>query len=80
MSDSGITIKSAKSITVQASQNLRLQGDQGVSIESSGGDVQIKGLNIKETAQMEYSAKGSITASLQGGAQTTIKGAMVMIN
>ncbi len=80
MSESGITIKSDKDITVQASQNLTLKGDTGVTIESSGGDVQIKGLNIKETAQMEYSAEGSMTASLQGGAQTTIKGAMVMIN
>lgn len=80
MSDSGITIKSPKDITVQATQNLNLKGDQGVTIESSGGDVQIKGMNIKETAQMEYSANGSMTASLQGGTQTTIKGAMVMIN
>jgi Rhs element Vgr protein len=80
MSDSGITIKSPKNITVQATQNLTLKGDQGVTIESSGGDVQIKGLNIKESAQMEYSAQGSMTASLQGGTQTTIKGAMVMIN
>jgi len=80
MSESGITIKSDKSITVQATQNLTLKGDQGVTIESSGGDVQIKGLNIKETAQMQYSAEGSMTASLQGGTETTIKGAMVMIN
>lgn len=80
MSDSGITIKSPKDITIQATQNLNLKGDQGVTIESSGGDVQIKGMNIKETAQMEYSANGSMTASLQGGTQTTIKGAMVMIN
>ncbi|EDP97193.1 type VI secretion system tip protein VgrG [Kordia algicida OT-1] len=80
MSESGITIKSEKDITVEATQNLTLKGNQGVTIESSGGDVQIKGLNIKETAQMEYSAEGSMTASLQGGTQTTIKGAMVMIN
>ncbi len=80
MSESGIIIKSDKNITVQAKQNLTLKGDQGVTIESSGGDVEIKGLNIKETAQMAYSAKGNATASLQGGAQTTIKGAMVMIN
>ena len=80
MSESGITIKSDKSITVQATENLTLQGDQGVTIQSSGGDVQIKGMNIKETADMEYSAEGSMTASLQGGTETTIKGAMVMIN
>lgn len=80
MSESGITIKSEKSITVQATENLTLQGNQGVTIQSSGGDVQIKGMNIKSNADMEYSAEGSMTASLQGGTQTTIKGAMVMIN
>ncbi len=80
MSESGITIKSDKDITVEATQNLTLKGDQGVTIESAGGDVQIKGLNIKHTAEMEFSAEGSMTASLQGGAETTIKGAMVMIN
>ncbi|AXG69260.1 actin cross-linking toxin VgrG1 [Kordia sp. SMS9] len=80
MSESGITITSDKDITVQASQNLTLKGDMGVSIESSGGDVQVKGMNIKQTADMQYSAEGSMTASLQGGTETTIKGAMVMIN
>jgi len=80
MSESGITIKSDNDITIQAAQSLALKGDTGVTIESSGGDVQIKGMNIKETADMEYSAEGSMTASLQGGTQTTIKGAMVMIN
>ena len=80
MSESGITIKSEKDITVHAAQNLILKGDKGVKIESSRGDVQIKGLNIKETALLTYSAKGGTTASLIGGTKTTIKGAMVMIN
>ncbi|PTX64055.1 Rhs element Vgr protein [Kordia periserrulae] len=80
MSESGITIKSPKDITIEATQNLTLKGNTGVTIESSGGDVQIKGMNIKQSADMEYSAEGSMTASLQGGTQTTIKGAMVMIN
>lgn len=80
MSDSGITIKSPKNITVQATQNLTLKGDTGVSIESSGGDVSIKGLNISNNANVKFSAEGSAEAQLQGGAQTTIKGAMVMIN
>jgi Rhs element Vgr protein len=80
MSANGITIKSPNSITVETSGKLSLSGEQGVSIESPGGDVQIKGLNIKNTADMEFSAEGSTTASLTGGAETTIKGAMVMIN
>ena len=80
MSESGITIKSDKNITIEATQQLTLKGNQGVTVESAAGDVQIKGLNIKHTADMQFSAEGSMTASLQGGAETTIKGAMVMIN
>ncbi len=80
MSDSGITLKSDRDINIESSQKLTLKGDQGVSIEASSGDIEIKGMNIKNTADMEFSAEGSMTASLQGGAETTIKGAMVMIN
>ncbi len=80
MSSSGITIKSPKNITVQASQKLTLKGNTGVDIQSSGGDVNIKGLNINNKANIKFSANGSAQAELKGGAQTTIKGAMVMIN
>lgn len=80
MSESGITIKSDKDIAIEAGQNLTLKGNMGVSVEASSGDVQVKGMNIKANADMEYSAQGGTTASFQGGAQATIKGAMVMIN
>lgn len=80
MSDSGITIKSDKDIHIEASQNLTLSGNQGVTISSSEGDVSISGMNIKESAQVQYSAKGSASAEVQGGGELTLKGAMVMIN
>jgi Rhs element Vgr protein len=80
MSTDGITMTSPKNITISADQNLTLKGAQGVTVQSTAGDVQISGINIKETAQSQYSAEGSLTAQLQGGTQTTIKGAMVMIN
>lgn len=80
MSSSGITIKSAKDINIEATQNVNIRGNQGISIASSGGDVAIKGINIKETAQSHYSAKGNLNAEVQGGAQLVLKGAMVMIN
>nr|WP_315175909.1 type VI secretion system tip protein VgrG [uncultured Flavobacterium sp.] len=80
MSSSGITIKSAKDINIEATQNVNIKGNQGVSIASSGGDVAISGLNIKETAQSQYTAKGNLNAEVQGGAQLVLKGAMVMIN
>lgn len=80
MSESGFEIMSNKNITIHATQNLTLKGDTGVSIESTAGDVSIKGMNIKNDANVEFSARGSAQAELIGGAQTTIKGAMVMIN
>jgi Rhs element Vgr protein len=80
MSPNGIEMKSPKDITLEATQNLTLKGNTGVSIESSGGDVSIKGLNITNDANVVFSANGSAQAELKGGAQATIKAAMVMIN
>ncbi len=80
MSSSGIVIKSAKNISIEAGQKLTLKGKQGVIIDGSPSDVTIKGTNIKQTANVKFSAKGNAQAELSGGAQTTIKGAMVMIN
>jgi Rhs element Vgr protein len=80
MSSDGITMKSPKNINIQADQMVNIKGAQGIKIESSGGDVAINGMNIKETAQMEYSAEGSMTAKISSGAQMTLKSAMIMIN
>lgn len=80
MSSSGITMKSPKNISIQADQKVSISGMQGVTIESSGGDVSITGMNIKESANVEYSAQGSATAKVSGGAELMLKGAMVMIN
>lgn len=80
MSESGITIKSGKDINIEATGNLNLKGTQGVTVESSAGDVQVKGLNVKANADMQFSAEGSASASVQGGGELTLKGAMVMIN
>lgn len=80
MSSSGIAIKSAKNISIEANQKVTIKGKQGVTVDSSSGDVTVKGTNIKQTANVKFSAKGNAQAELQAGAQTTIKGAMVMIN
>jgi Rhs element Vgr protein len=80
MSGDGITMSSPKNITISSDQLLTLKGAQGVAVQSSGGDVQTSAMNIKETAQSQYSAEGNLTAKLQGGTETIIKGAMVMIN
>ncbi|AXG74380.1 type VI secretion system tip protein VgrG [Flavobacterium arcticum] len=80
LSSSGITIKSPKSINIEATESVNIKGTQGVKVQASGGDVAISGMNIKQSADVEYSAEGSATAKVSGGAQLTLKGAMVMIN
>lgn len=80
MSSSGIAIKSPQSITIEAEQSVTIKGNTGVTIQSSAGDVSTTGVNIKESANLEYSAVGSVKASVQGGTQLTLQAAMVMIN
>ncbi|MFT3795827.1 type VI secretion system tip protein VgrG [Flavobacterium sp.] len=80
MSGSGITIKSAKDINIEADQKISLKGIQGIALQSSGGDVETSGINIKETAQAQYTANGSAMAQVQGGGELVLKGGMVMIN
>ena len=80
LSESGIKIKSPGNISIEADKSVSIKGNTGVSIEASGGDVSLKGLNIKETADIESSAKGSTTAQVEGGAELILKAAMVMIN
>ena len=80
MSGSGIDLSSQKSINISAQEKVSIKGMQGITIESSGGDVATKGMNIKESADMQYSAQGGQTAQVSGGMELTLKGAMVMIN
>lgn len=80
MSENGIEVFSEKDVSIKSSQIISLSGEQGVSIDAPAGDVTISGMNIKNTADLQFKAEGSATAELSGGTETTIKGAMVMIN
>lgn len=80
MSDSGIDLKSPKNISINADQNVTISGAKGVKIQASGGDVEVSGINIKETADSQYSAEGSQIAKINSGAELTLKSAMIMIN
>jgi hypothetical protein len=80
MSDSGIALKSPKNISIDSDQNVSISGAKGVKIKASGGDVEISGVNIKETADSQYSAEGSQLAKINSGAELTLKSAMIMIN
>lgn len=80
MSSSGIELKSPASITIQADQKVNITGKMGVSLQASSGDVAISGMNVNAKADIALSAKGNASAQVQGGAELTLKGAIVMIN
>jgi Rhs element Vgr protein len=80
MSSNGIDMSSPKNISISAQEKVTIKGTQGIEIESNGGDVETKGLNIKETATMQFTANGGQTVQVTGGIELTLKGAMVMIN
>lgn len=79
MSSSGIEINSPKDIKVVATQNIKSTATQNINLEATQ-NVEVKGLEIKNTANTSFTAKGNASAEVSASGQTTIKGAMVMIN
>ncbi len=79
LSDSGIIIDSPKNINITAKGKITLDAT-GEIVITSKADVSVEGLNVNNTAQVGFKAEGSATAELSASGQTTVKGAMVMIN
>ncbi len=79
LNDSGITIESAKDLVLKAKGNVKINATQNLETESKS-DTKINGLNVNATAKVGIKLNGSATAELSASGQTTVKGAMVMIN
>ena len=79
MDDSGILLSSAKDIILKAKGNIGMDATTNAEIKAKS-DVAIEGANVKATAKIGFAAKGNATAELSASGQTTVKGAMVMIN
>jgi hypothetical protein len=76
---SGILLDSPKDIVMNAKGKVSIDAVGAISLTSKA-DVKAAGLNISCTAQVGFTGKGSATAELSAAGQTTVKGAMVMIN
>jgi phage protein D/phage baseplate assembly protein gpV len=68
----GINLKAVKDITLDAKGNVKIKAAQEASVEA--------GTNAKLTGTVGAEVKGNATAKLEASGQTTVKGAMVMIN
>lgn len=75
----GITLKSVKDIVIKAAANLQANAGAKASVVATT-DLEGKGLNVTLDAQASLTAKGAASAELSAAGQTTVKGAMVMIN
>jgi uncharacterized protein involved in type VI secretion and phage assembly len=79
MAEGGISVTSPKDIKLTATGSVEISGTAGVTV-SSDADVKISGMNVSAEADIAMTAKGNASAELSASGETTVKGAMVMIN
>ncbi|MGD8590412.1 MAG: type VI secretion system tip protein VgrG [Chromatiales bacterium] len=79
LSESGIVMDSPKDISISAQGKISLDAVGEIGIASQA-DVNVDGMNVNHNANVGFVAKGSASAELSASGQTTVKGAMVMIN
>jgi Rhs element Vgr protein len=79
MNDSGITMDSPKDIQITSKGNINITATSNITMKSNA-DVKVDGMNITNNAKTGFTAKGNATAEISASGQTTVKGAMVMIN
>ena len=79
LSSSGILLDSTSSLTLKAAKNIELTATNGITLTATG-DLVLDGLNVNATAKVSLKATGNATAELSAAGQTTVKGAIVMIN
>lgn len=80
MSESGISITSPKDISIKADGSITVEATSNLDMSSSGSDATLKALNVTAEAEIGMTAKGNASAEFSASGQTTVKGAMVMIN
>ncbi len=79
LSTDGISLDSPKDINIKATGKIVLDATGNIE-QKSVADVKIKGMNVTCEADVGMTAKGNATAEFSASGQTTVKGAMVMIN
>ena len=75
----GIRLDSPRDITINAKGKITLDAFGEIGVRSKA-DTNIEGLNVNAKANIGFVGKGSATAELSAAGNTTVKGAMVMIN
>ena len=79
MGENGIQVTSDKDITLKAKGNISFDAKGKVGIKATQ-DTTIEGMNVTAKAQTSLKLTGNASAELSASGQTTVKGAMIMIN
>lgn len=79
MNNSGIKMTSAKDIVLKAQGNISMEATGKLTAKATQ-DASVEGMNVNVKAQIGAKVTGSATAEISASGQTTVKGAMVMIN
>ena len=79
MDSGGITLSSSKDIKLTAKGGITMDATSKIS-GTAKSDISLDGMNVKVQAKVGATVKGNATAELSASGQTTVKGAMVMIN
>ncbi len=75
----GILLETPKDLVIKATGNVKATAAQAIEA-SATADMKLAGLNISASAQAGFKAQGTASAELSASGQTTVKGALVMIN
>ncbi|MBL0201647.1 MAG: type VI secretion system tip protein VgrG [Chitinophagaceae bacterium] len=79
LSSDGITIDSAKDIKISAKGNIEMHATGNIKTAATS-DLVLQGLAVNINAQTQLKATGTASAEFSAAGETTIAGAMVMIN
>ncbi len=79
LSSAGIALNSQSDIKLTAQGGVTITANAAININAQA-ELKATGLNVTCEAQVGFVGKGSATAELSAAGQTTVKGAMVMIN
>ena len=79
LDDSGVVIDSIKDIKLSAIGDIEISATGSIDLKATA-DLKGDGANIELSAKSAFTAKGNASAEISASGQTTVKGAMVMIN
>lgn len=79
LDESGITLDSIKDITMSALGNINATAKKSIAVTATG-DLTAVGLNTTIEAKASITCKGTASAEFSASGQTTVRGAMVLIN